>query len=60
MSETKDNDTNNSNINISTFITGAVVGAVVTYLFTTESGRKIKDELLKEGSKLLESVGNEL
>lgn len=60
MSESSDKDQTANNSNISTFITGAVVGAVVTYLFTTESGRKIKDELIKEGSKLLESVGDEL
>lgn len=57
MSETK-NDSNNNNF--STFVTGIVFGAVLTYLFTTESGKKIKTELLKEGSKLLESIGDEV
>lgn len=60
MSETKDNERNNTSSGFSTFLTGAVVGAVLTYLFTTESGRKIKDELLKEGTKLLENVGDEV
>lgn len=60
MSETKNKESSNQTSGFSTFITGAVVGAVITYLFTTESGRKIKDELLKEGSKLLENVGDEV
>ncbi len=57
MSETKNNDTNNS---LSTLVTGIVIGAAITYLFTTESGKKIRDELIKEGSKLLENIGDEV
>lgn len=43
--------------NNSTFIIGVLVGAALTYLFTTENGRRLKGELLKEGSKLLETIG---
>ena len=55
MSEEK----NNPNSSFSTFLSGIVLGAAVTYLFTTESGRKIKDELLKEGTKIIGSLGDE-
>ncbi len=56
MSEEK----NNPNNSFSTFLSGIVLGAAVTYLFTTESGRKIKDELLKEGTKIVEATGTSL
>ena len=55
MSEEK----NNPNSSFSTFLSGIVFGVAVTYLFTTESGRKIKDELLKEGTKIVGSIGDE-
>lgn len=55
MSEEK----NNPNSSFSTFLSGIVLGAALTYLFTTESGRKIKDELLKEGTKIVNSIGDE-
>lgn len=55
MSEEK----NNPNSSLSTFLSGIVLGAAVTYLFTTDSGRKIKDELLKEGTKIIGSIGDE-
>lgn len=62
MSETKnkDEEEKTENSGFTNFLTGAVVGAALTYLFTTESGRKIKDELLKEGTKLLENFGAEV
>ena len=55
MSEEK----NNSNSSFSTFLSGIVLGAGVTYQFRTESGRKIKDELLKEGTKIIGGIGDE-
>lgn len=61
MSETKEHThKDNTNSSFSTLITGIVVGAALTYLFTTESGRKIKDELLKEGTKLVDGLGDEI
>lgn len=61
MSEKKNNeDEKTSTTGFTNFLTGAIVGAALTYLFTTESGRKIKDELLKEGTKLLENFGDEV
>lgn len=56
MSEEK----NNPGSNFSTFISGVIFGAVLTYLFTTESGKKIKTELLKEGSKILDNIKPEI
>lgn len=53
MSELKENNTNPS------FVLGILVGAALTYLFTNKQGQKIRDELLKEGSKLLEKIGEE-
>ncbi len=41
----------------SSLLLGILIGAALTYLFATKSGRKTKDELLKEGEKLLESLG---
>lgn len=62
MSETKnkEEEEKTSSTGFTNFLTGAIVGAALTYLFTTESGRKIKDELLKEGTKLLENFGDEV
>lgn len=49
MSEgTKNNNT------LLTFALGVVVGAAVTYLYTNEKGQKLRDNLLKEGTKILE------
>ena len=63
MSEAKNNDHNHSpsqNNSFQVLIAGAVIGAVLTYLFTTESGKKIKEELIHEGSKLLDNIGDEI
>ncbi|KKR78080.1 MAG: hypothetical protein UU23_C0004G0062 [Candidatus Curtissbacteria bacterium GW2011_GWA1_40_9] len=63
MSEAKNHNHNQEkspNNSFSLFLSGIVVGAILTYLFTTESGRKIKDELLKESSKLLDNLGDEI
>lgn len=51
---------NDHNNNLSTFLTGVVVGAALAYLFGTKSGQKIKTELIKEGAKALEKLGDEL
>ncbi len=52
---------NEKNENFPTsFIAGVVIGAVLTYLFTTETGKKIKKELLKDATRALENVGDEL
>lgn len=39
-----------------TLITGVIVGATIAYLFGTKSGKKVKDELITEGTKLLKSL----
>lgn len=46
--------------NLPTFITGVVLGAALAYLFGTRSGKKLKDELIKESQKLLAEMGQEL
>jgi len=51
MNEHKDNN------NLATFIAGVVIGAALTYLFATKNGQKIKEQLLKDGAKLLEKMG---
>lgn len=48
-----DNEKNNS---LTALIAGIVIGAAVTYLFTTKEGRKLKDKLIEEGSLLLDKV----
>ncbi len=46
--------------NISSFISGAVLGAALLYLLGTKDGKKLKDQLIKEGQKVLEEMGQEL
>ncbi|EKE13202.1 MAG: hypothetical protein ACD_13C00058G0001, partial [uncultured bacterium] len=41
---------------LNVFITGAVLGALATFLFATKSGRKIKDEFIEEGIRIFEAV----
>ena len=48
------------NNSFSTFITGVVFGAALTFLFATKTGRKIKDELLEEGSRLIDTLTEEI
>lgn len=48
-----DNDKNNS---LTALVAGIVIGAAVTYLFTTKEGRKLKEKLIEEGSNLLDKV----
>ena len=44
----------------SNFLLGAIIGAALTYLFATKSGQKIKNELIKDLSDVLESIGQDL
>ncbi len=46
-----------SDKNNSSFLLGAIIGAALTYLFTTENGKKMKEELLLEAKKVLEAIG---
>jgi len=48
-----DSDKNNS---LTALVAGVVIGAAVTYLFTTKEGRKLKDKLIEEGSHLIDKV----
>lgn len=52
------NDQKNNSFNA--FVTGAVLGALATFLFATKSGRKIKDELLEEGIRIFEAITEEI
>ncbi|GEM_PF-3274900 len=57
-----DHDQNHSHggNNLPTFISGIVLGAALSYLFGTKDGKKLKNQLLKEGQKLLEEMGKDL
>lgn len=55
-----DHHQNPSSNNYSALVTGALLGAALTYLFGTKSGRKLKDELVKEGQKLIGEMGAQL
>lgn len=46
------------NNNFSSLVIGVIIGAAITYLFTTKKGQKIKDHLAKEGKHLLEDVAD--
>ena len=50
------NDQKNNN----SFVIGVLVGAALTYVFTTKKGQKLKEQILKEGNKLLETLSEEL
>ena len=52
------NDQKNNGLNA--FVTGAVLGALATFLFATKSGRKIKDELIEEGIRIFEAITEEI
>lgn len=56
MTETKNNSSSSSH-STATFIVGIIIGAAVTYLFTTEEGKKLKDKLIKEASRLFSQLG---
>ena len=56
-----DHDHNHaSGNNLSTFVSGVIIGAALSYLFGTEDGEKLKEQLLKEGQNLLEEMGKDL
>ena len=56
-----DHDHNHSNSNgLSPFLTGAIIGAALSYFLTTKSGQKVKDEFLKELSGVLEKLGEDI
>lgn len=48
----------NEKNNPSTLLLGIALGAALTYLFTAENGKKIKKELITEGGKLLDKIGD--
>ena len=48
------------NNNLTTFIVGAIIGAALVYLFGTKSGQKVKQELVREGQRLLDKLGKGL
>ena len=48
-----DQDKNSSLIAL---VAGVVIGAGVTYLFTTKEGQKIKDKLIEQGTKLFDDI----
>lgn len=50
-------DQTKNNNSLLVFALGVAVGAAVTYLYTNEKGQKIKDNLIKEGTKILEKFG---
>jgi len=37
-------------------VAGIIIGAGITYLFTTKEGRKLKDKLSIEGNKVLDKL----
>ena len=53
-------DSQTTKAGFSTLVAGAVIGAALTYLFGTKSGQKVKDELVKEGQKLLDKMSEGL
>lgn len=53
-------DQNNNHNNLSTLILGVIIGASLTYLFTTKKGQKLKERLLVEGKDLLEEIGEKV
>lgn len=50
----------NEKNNPSSILIGIAIGAALSYLFTTENGKKIKKELITEGGKLLDKIGDTL
>lgn len=44
----------------SSLLLGVLIGAVLTYLYATKSGQKIKKELLTDAARILENFGDEL
>lgn len=46
--------------NLSALTAGLVIGAAFVYLFATEDGKKLKEQLILEGKKILENMGQEV
>lgn len=46
----------NSGTSISSVLIGMAIGAAITYLFANREGQKIRDQILKEGARLLDEV----
>lgn len=42
--------------NFAGVLLGMAIGAVVTYLFANREGQKVRDHILKEGTRLLDEV----
>jgi len=55
-----DSDNSRPSTNFSSVILGIAIGAVVAYLFANKDGQKIKDQLLKEGARLLDEVSDKM
>lgn len=47
---------NSQSTSISSALLGIALGAVITYLFANKEGQKIRDQILKEGIRLLDEV----
>lgn len=54
------NNSSRSNSSLGSLITGIVIGAAVTYLFGTKNGKKVRHQLIQEGQKLLDKMGEGL
>lgn len=48
--------TNDRDNSLTALIAGIIIGAGVTYLFTTKDGQKIKEKMIAEGTKLLDQL----
>lgn len=42
------------------FLLGIAIGAGLAYLFTAKNGQRIRGQLIKEGTKLLDKIGENL
>jgi len=51
---------NENKSSFSSLMVGIVIGAALTYFFTTKNGQKIKDLILEESEDLLEKLGKAL
>lgn len=48
------------NTSISSALLGVAIGAAITYLFANKEGQKIRDQILKEGVRLLDEVARKV
>lgn len=51
---------NSGGTNFSSVLLGAAIGATITYLFANKEGQKVRDQLLKEGTRLLDEVADKV